>query len=113
MPKQRRRDQLRRLRTGGRLGGAVLVLARMIDFGVRGLAAPARRAMMLGHERSGMIVVRRRRDPRPGKAVARADQRNAAGNDGARSGRKTMASIHAAQPFIKFTSSTAIEPRLR
>ena len=59
-----------------------------------------------------MIVVRRRRIL-AGQPVARADKRDGAGDDGAQERQEDDGLVHTAQPFIKFTSSTAIEPRLR
>ena len=59
-----------------------------------------------------MIVVRRRR-VFARMAVARAHERNGAGNNSADQRQKDDRFVHAAQPFIRLTSSTAIEPRLR
>jgi hypothetical protein len=109
---QRRRNQLRRLRAGTRLGAFMFLLARVSDLSVRGFRPRRAVRMILGHEGSGVIVVRRRRIFAR-ITVARANERDHAGDDGAKQRQDHNGFVHAAQPFIKFTSSTAIEPRLR
>ncbi len=109
---KRRGDDLGRLRARDRGGAGVLLVGGMRDLGMRVLRMRRGARMRLGYQRRGMIVVRRRRIL-AGQPVARADQRDGAGNDGDQERQKDDGLVHAAQPFIKFTSSTAIEPRLR
>jgi hypothetical protein len=144
--KQRRGDQLRRLRARGRLGGAVRLVARMVDCGVFGLrrrrkpcAWPSGTSVAAWSSCGGGGSSPGRRLRAPTSVIEPA-------MTAPRSGRKTIAryisnvrpdrvesyarrtflvgawsfpktGIHfsgsCAQPFIKFTSSTAIEPRLR
>ena len=60
-----------------------------------------------------MRVMRRRRIL-AGKTIASADKRNRAGKDGAKERQEDDGLVHlSAQPFIRLTSSTAMEPRLR
>ena len=70
------------------------------------------RRVRLRHERDGMIVVWRRRILAR-QPVARANERDGAGDNGAEERQEDDRLVHTAQPFIKLTSSTAIEPRLR
>jgi hypothetical protein len=95
-------DQLGRLRAGNRRGACVFIVRGVGDFGMHILRVRRRVRMRFGRRR---ILA--------GQPVARADKRDGTGNDGAKERQEDNGLVHAAQPFIKFTSSTAIEPRLR
>ena len=91
--KQRRGDQLGHLRAGARRPAPVRLVARMIDFGVCGVQRQRAVSVALRHERGGVIVVRRRR-VLAGQAIARADQRNHAGDNGAQKRQENDRKIH-------------------
>jgi hypothetical protein len=65
----------------------------MIDFGVCGVQRQRAVSVALRHERGGVIVVRRRR-VLAGQAIARADQRNHAGDNGAQKRQENDRKIH-------------------
>ena len=69
--------------------------------------------MRVRNERRGVIVVAAEAGLAPGCRWLRADERDHAGDDGAEKRQEDDGFVHAAQPFIRLTSSTAIEPRLR
>jgi hypothetical protein len=65
----------------------------MVDCDVFGLRRRRTVRAAFGHERGGMVVVRRRR-VLARKAVARADKRNHAGDDGAQKRQENDRKIH-------------------
>ena len=77
-------------------GAGVLLVVRMRELGVRvsGIGAAC---AWLRHERSGMIVVRRRRIL-AGQPVAGADERDGAGNDGAQERQEDDGLVHYRYP---------------
>ncbi len=107
--KERRGDQLGRLRAGGGLDALMLLGGCVGEFGVRGVRR-RRGVHVLRHERRGMIVMRRRRILAR-QAVAGADERDGAGNDGAKKRQEDDRFVHC-RYFPRHARARRGHPRL-